>query len=40
MTVKKRKYTKPEMQVYVMRQKPQLLQASGDIDVNYYEEDI
>ena len=38
----KRKYTKPAMQVFELKQQPQLLQASASatMNVNYYQEDI
>ena len=37
----KREYTKPAMQVYEMKQWPQLLQMStnAELDVTYFEED-
>ena len=37
----KLKYEKPAMQVYEMKQRPQLLQmsANAELDVTYFEED-
>ena len=32
MTTKKREYEKPSMQVFELRQQPQLLQASASVD--------
>lgn len=40
MTMKKSKYEKPAMRVYEMKQQPQLLQTSTELDVTYYQEDI
>ena len=39
-TEKKRTYQKPSMKVYEMKQQPQLLQTSTELDVTYYQEDI